>query len=162
GIGGDGAVVVVRAAGGAGWRRASDGDVEGILGDRPRYDDWSLPQGEGDPGENDGQGALREVRGEAGIEARIRPGVAATTLPGPKRQTEVGPVLGHDRRRRRRGRRQRGRRSDLGVAARGAEPPHLPPGRGRAGRPGGGGGGVGPRAGDSRSPAVPSWGRPAS
>jgi 8-oxo-dGTP diphosphatase len=70
---------VVRAAGGAVWRRASDGDVEVILVHRPRYDDWSLPKGKVDPGETDEQAALREVREEASIEARIGPELPTTT-----------------------------------------------------------------------------------
>jgi 8-oxo-dGTP diphosphatase len=70
---------VVRAAGGAVWRRHRDGDVEVILVHRPRYDDWSLPKGKVDPGETDEQAALREVREEASIDARIGPELPTTT-----------------------------------------------------------------------------------
>ena len=70
---------VVRAAGGAVWRRAPDGAVEVILVHRPRYDDWSLPKGKVDPGETDEQAALREVREEASVDARIGPELPTTT-----------------------------------------------------------------------------------
>jgi 8-oxo-dGTP pyrophosphatase MutT (NUDIX family) len=69
----------VRAAGGAVWRRASDGGVEVVLVHRPRYDDWSLPKGKVDPGETDEQAALREVREEASLVARIGPELPTTT-----------------------------------------------------------------------------------
>ncbi len=70
---------VVRAAGGAVWRRADDGGVEVVLVHRPRYDDWSLPKGKVDPGETDEEAALREVREEASIEARMGPELPTTT-----------------------------------------------------------------------------------
>ncbi len=70
---------VVRAAGGAVWRRDGAGDVEVILVHRPRYDDWSLPKGKVDPGETDEQAALREVQEEASVEARIGPELPTTT-----------------------------------------------------------------------------------
>ena len=70
---------MVRAAGGAVWRRDPDGDVEVILVHRPRYDDWSLPKGKVDPGETDEQAALREVQEESSIEARLGPELMTTT-----------------------------------------------------------------------------------
>jgi 8-oxo-dGTP pyrophosphatase MutT (NUDIX family) len=69
----------VRAAGGAVWRRARDGGVEVVLVHRPRYDDWSLPKGKVDPGESDEQAALREVREEASVVARIGAELPTTT-----------------------------------------------------------------------------------
>jgi 8-oxo-dGTP pyrophosphatase MutT (NUDIX family) len=69
---------VVRAAGGAVWRRAAAGGVEVVLIHRPRYDDWSLPKGKVDPGETDEQAALREVLEEASIEARMGPELPST------------------------------------------------------------------------------------
>jgi 8-oxo-dGTP diphosphatase len=69
----------VRAAGGAVWRWADDGGVEVVLVHRPRYDDWSLPKGKVDPGETDEQAALREVREEASIVARMGPELPTTT-----------------------------------------------------------------------------------
>jgi 8-oxo-dGTP pyrophosphatase MutT (NUDIX family) len=70
---------MVRAAGGAVWRRDGAGDVEVILVHRPRYDDWSLPKGKVDPGETDEEAALREVQEEASVEARIGPELPTTT-----------------------------------------------------------------------------------
>ena len=61
------------------WRRGADGAIEVVLIHRPRYDDWSLPKGKVDPGETDEEAALREVREEASIEARLGPELATTT-----------------------------------------------------------------------------------
>ncbi len=69
----------VRAAGGAVWRRVGDGVVEVVLVHRPRYDDWSLPKGKVDPGETDEQAAIREVREETSVDARIGPELPTTT-----------------------------------------------------------------------------------
>jgi len=57
---------VIRAAGGVVWRR-SEADVEVLLIHRPRYDDWSLPKGKADPGEDDVDTAAREVVEETGL-----------------------------------------------------------------------------------------------
>ena len=38
---------------------------------RPRYDDWTLPKGKHEPGEDDVAAALREVREETGFHGRI-------------------------------------------------------------------------------------------
>jgi 8-oxo-dGTP diphosphatase len=38
---------------------------------RPKYNDWSFPKGKADPGESIEETALREVREETGIDARI-------------------------------------------------------------------------------------------
>jgi CYTH domain-containing protein/8-oxo-dGTP pyrophosphatase MutT (NUDIX family) len=54
----------VRAAGGLVER---DGRV--LLVHRPRYDDWSLPKGKLDPGEDWLEAALREVHEETGVRA---------------------------------------------------------------------------------------------
>ncbi|MEA2362140.1 MAG: 8-oxo-dGTP diphosphatase [Thermoleophilaceae bacterium] len=56
----------VEAAGGVVMR---DGRV--ALVHRPRYDDWTLPKGKLDPGESYEQAALREVREETGLRARL-------------------------------------------------------------------------------------------
>jgi 8-oxo-dGTP diphosphatase len=61
------------------WRRVQDADLEVILVHRPRYDDWSLPKGKVDPGETDEEAALREVREEASVDARIGPELPTTT-----------------------------------------------------------------------------------
>ena len=56
----------VRAAGGVVWRTTQAG-TEVLLVHRPKYDDWSLPKGKTDPGEDDLACALREVREETGL-----------------------------------------------------------------------------------------------
>ena len=63
---------MIEAAGGVVWRRNDSGDVEVLLVHRPHYDDWSLPKGKLDPGEDPLTGALREVEEEAGL--RCKPG----------------------------------------------------------------------------------------
>jgi 8-oxo-dGTP diphosphatase len=70
---------LVRAAGGAVWRRRDDGTVEVVLVHRPRYDDWSLPKGKADPGETDEQAAVREVLEEAGVVGELGPELPTTT-----------------------------------------------------------------------------------
>ena len=62
----------VRAAGGVVWRRDDGGAPELAVVHRPRYDDWSLPKGKLDPGEDWQEAALREVWEEIGL--RCRPG----------------------------------------------------------------------------------------
>ncbi|MBM7805527.1 8-oxo-dGTP diphosphatase [Geodermatophilus bullaregiensis] len=59
---------VVAAAGGAVWRTAPDGGLETVLVHRERYDDWSLPKGKLDAGENALAAAVREVREETGLD----------------------------------------------------------------------------------------------
>lgn len=61
------AVALVRAAGGAVWRRSPAAGLEVLLVHRPRYDDWSLPKGKCDPGEADEDCARREVAEETGL-----------------------------------------------------------------------------------------------
>ena len=77
---------VVRAAGAVLWRldgrnpapagSGGDADAEGerrliAVIHRPRYDDWTLPKGKLDPGEDDAQAALREVEEETGQRGEI-------------------------------------------------------------------------------------------
>ena len=144
---------VVRAAAGRSGA-GPDGALEVVLVHRPRYDDWSLPKGKVDPGETDEQAALREVREEASIDARIGPELPTTTyLDRSGKQKRVRywamTVAGGDA-----GRRQRGRRGRLGAPRRGPGPAQLPDGRGRARRPERGDEGVltgGP------GPSAPAW-----
>jgi 8-oxo-dGTP diphosphatase len=56
----------VLAAGGLVLR---DGEIAVVH--RPRYDDWSLPKGKLDKGEDFQQAALREVEEETGLRCRI-------------------------------------------------------------------------------------------
>jgi 8-oxo-dGTP diphosphatase len=60
----------VKAAGGVVWRRQDGGPPELAVVHRPRYDDWSLPKGKLDPGEDWQQAALREVWEEIGLHCR--------------------------------------------------------------------------------------------
>ena len=56
----------MRAAGGVLMR---DGAIAVVH--RPKYDDWSLPKGKLDPGEDWEEAAVREVEEETGVRARI-------------------------------------------------------------------------------------------
>jgi 8-oxo-dGTP diphosphatase len=58
---------VVAAAGGVVWRTADDGGTEVAVAHRPRYDDWSLPKGKLDRGEDLLSAAVREVGEETGL-----------------------------------------------------------------------------------------------
>src|SRR4051794_14482332 len=57
----------VRAAGGVVWRAGAHGP-EIVLIHRPKYDDWSLPKGKNEPGEDDLACALREVEEETSLQ----------------------------------------------------------------------------------------------
>ncbi|MGH8924138.1 MAG: NUDIX hydrolase [Acidimicrobiia bacterium] len=61
---------IVIAAGGVVLRPTPDGP-EVLVIHRQRYDDWTLPKGKSDPGEEPEQTALREVKEETGVEARL-------------------------------------------------------------------------------------------
>lgn len=62
---------LVRAAGGVVWRRGPDGAPLFAIVHRPRYDDWSLPKGKAEPGEDLEAAALREVAEETGMDCRL-------------------------------------------------------------------------------------------
>jgi len=70
---------IVRAAGGALWRKEPDGRFSVLLVHRPRYDDWSWPKGKVDPGETLEQTALREVEEETGISPWLGPALTEIT-----------------------------------------------------------------------------------
>lgn len=61
----------VRAAGAVLWRRTGRDGVEVAVVHRPEYDDWSLPKGRLDPGEDWEEAARREVREETGFEGEL-------------------------------------------------------------------------------------------
>lgn len=62
----------IEAAGGVVMRRGSE-ETEIAVVHRPRYDDWSFPKGQLDPGEDFEQAALREVEEETGLTCRLGP-----------------------------------------------------------------------------------------
>jgi 8-oxo-dGTP pyrophosphatase MutT (NUDIX family) len=59
--------VEVQAAGGVVVRKSEDGRREVAVVHRPRYDDWSLPKGKLESGEDSRDAALREVAEETGL-----------------------------------------------------------------------------------------------
>ena len=63
--------VAVEAAGGVVLRHTAEG-VEVLVVHRVRYDDWSLPKGKLDPGEDHATAAVREIAEETAVDARIR------------------------------------------------------------------------------------------
>jgi 8-oxo-dGTP diphosphatase len=64
-------VTVVHAAGGVVWRRSPAGELEILLVHRPRYDDWTVPKGKLDAGEDHATAALREVAEETGLRCAL-------------------------------------------------------------------------------------------
>lgn len=80
---------VVRAAGGVVWRAPAGGSVEVLVVHRPHYDDWSLPKGKADPGEDDEACALREVEEETGLRCRLGPELASTSYVDRKGRPKV-------------------------------------------------------------------------
>lgn len=63
---------VIIAAGAALWRTDADtGELYVALIHRPRYDDWSLPKGKVDPGENEPVAAVREIWEETGQRSHL-------------------------------------------------------------------------------------------
>ena len=70
------------AAGAVLWRSSDDGaEPEVAVIHRPRYDDWSLPKGKVDTGENEPMTAVREVREETGFRSHLGRRLAAVTYP---------------------------------------------------------------------------------
>jgi len=69
---------VVRAAGGVITRAGAGGEAELLVVHRPKYDDWTLPQGKAEPGESDEECALREVEEETGLVCELGPEVAVS------------------------------------------------------------------------------------
>jgi 8-oxo-(d)GTP phosphatase len=63
---------VIVAAGAVLWRPDPDtGEPRVALIHRPRYDDWSLPKGKVDPGENEPVAAVREIWEETGQRSQL-------------------------------------------------------------------------------------------
>jgi len=61
---------VIQAAGGLLWRE-SDGAKQIALIHRPRYNDWALPKGKLEKGEEWETAALREIEEETGCKAQL-------------------------------------------------------------------------------------------
>ena len=59
------------SSGGVVYRKAGDDAYEVALVYRKRHDDWSLPKGHIEEGETREEAALREVKEETGLDARI-------------------------------------------------------------------------------------------
>ena len=74
----------VRAAGGV-VRRG--GDIAVVH--RPRYGDWTLPKGKAEPGETDGECALREVEEETGFRCSIRDELGVTRYADDRGRTKT-------------------------------------------------------------------------
>jgi 8-oxo-dGTP pyrophosphatase MutT (NUDIX family) len=70
---------VVQAAGGVVWRRSPSGAIEILLVHRPRYDDWTVPKGKLEPGEDHAAAALREVAEETGLRCALGPELVSTS-----------------------------------------------------------------------------------
>lgn len=62
----------VHKAGGIVTRTTSEGEIELYLIHRPRYDDWSIPKGHIDDGEDARSAALREIREETGFTCTVK------------------------------------------------------------------------------------------
>ncbi len=69
---------VVQAAGGVVWRRTAAGGLEVLLVHRPRYDDWTVPKGKLETGEDHAGAALREVEEETGLRCSLGPELGST------------------------------------------------------------------------------------
>ena len=76
------------AAGGIVWDRKGDGRRVALV-HRGKYDDWSLPKGKVDPGEEIGATALREVQEELGVDADFGPFAGTTHYPLADGRTKV-------------------------------------------------------------------------
>ena len=61
----------IEAAGGVVVRDGDDGSVEVAVVHRPKYDDWSLPKGKLERGEEAEHAALREVEEETGLRCEL-------------------------------------------------------------------------------------------
>ncbi|WP_264001979.1 NUDIX hydrolase, partial [Mycolicibacterium gadium] len=78
------------AAGAALWRHDPDtGELHVAVIHRPRYDDWSLPKGKVDPGENEPIAAVREIWEETGQRSVLGRRLIQTHYPIPQ-GTKIG------------------------------------------------------------------------
>ena len=80
----------VRAAGGVIVRRDGEGGApELALIHRPKYDDWSLPKGKLDDGEDWEEAALREVEEETGLRCRLLDELEPVAYRDPKDRRKI-------------------------------------------------------------------------
>jgi 8-oxo-dGTP pyrophosphatase MutT (NUDIX family) len=73
---------MIEAAGGVVLRGEGD-DLEVLMVHRVRHQDWSLPKGKLDPGEEAGAAAVREVEEETGVRCALGPELPDSTYPIP-------------------------------------------------------------------------------
>jgi 8-oxo-dGTP diphosphatase len=78
----------VRAAGGVLLRDGAEGPEVAVI-HRPKYEDWSLPKGKLDDGEDFEQAALREVEEETGMRAELGPELSSVSYRDRKGRTKL-------------------------------------------------------------------------
>ena len=78
----------VRAAGGVLVRSGAEGPEVAVI-HRPKYEDWSLPKGKLDDGEDFEQAALREVEEETGMRAELGPELSPISYRDRKGRTKL-------------------------------------------------------------------------
>jgi 8-oxo-dGTP diphosphatase len=78
----------VRAAGGVLVREGRDGPEVAVI-HRPKYEDWSLPKGKLDDGEDFEEAALREVREETGMRAELGAELSSVSYRDRKGRTKI-------------------------------------------------------------------------
>lgn len=69
----------VRAAGGVVWRRRAGDEVEVLLVHRRGREDWTLPKGKVEPGEEEEACAVREVEEETSLRCALGPEIGSVS-----------------------------------------------------------------------------------
>ena len=83
----------VRAAGAVLWRDDGNGRRLVAVIHRPKYDDWSLPKGKLDRGEDDREAAVREIREETAARAEIVGDLGEVSYPIRRRGRRADKVV---------------------------------------------------------------------